>query len=566
MTMKIQLALQGGGAKIASLMAVMEAIQSLESEEVLKVSRIAGTSAGSLIGCIFAAGISMQTLRASLLAGKGKSLIGLFPTPKLRHMVTQPVSGRPFWSTRELEKGLAILFREQEVFKLSDLKRKTGTEVLIVAANLGTSTKEVYQGNDDIISSILDSCGLPYFFRTWDIGGRAGRVIVDGGICENLPSSELKDDPDDPIVAVTFPPTRPGTPQDVKSFTLALLETAMNNSIDRAKSALPSDRIHTIDTDIATFDFERGLEYGLRDHNVYSRARERAEAWFRKFVHDKLHEKEANAAALKRMEQEKLAAAKSEPSKIQEQWGIGGDFWVAQSAATVYLMRQIGKAYKLQHSHSKFKFLRCTFAVQANCLLEEHEPLYGTPDWFSYRSTFQPMNQPIYCISVALTSTPQAKFLGKTRWTVRDINNNIIETIDVPIQTSSILDSEHSEERELLMFFNPVLQPNNGPYSLLFQDEAMLLMGPLLNNKRDELEFYPRRAFGTVDRIDLLLHVPNRLKDSISMERRPNDRSGRAMTEGELADYTVPFGFHTLGWTGENLTVEDSFGVNLLYR
>lgn len=103
MTMKIQLAIQGGGAKIASLMAVMEAVQSLEVERVLKVSRIAGTSAGSLIGCLFAAGISMQTLRASLLGGVGKSLIGLFPPPKLRQMVMQPVSGRPFWSTRSLQ-------------------------------------------------------------------------------------------------------------------------------------------------------------------------------------------------------------------------------------------------------------------------------------------------------------------------------------------------------------------------------------------------------------------------------------------------------------------------------
>lgn len=94
----------------------------------------------------------------------------------------------------------------------------------------------------------------------------------------------------------------------------------------------------------------------------------------------------------------------------------------------------------------------------------------------------------------------------------------------------------------------------------------MLLMEPLLKNKRDELEFYPRRAFGTVDRIDLLLHIPDRLKDSISMERKPEDRSGRPMTKGELADYTVPFGFHSLGWTGENLAVEDNFGVNILYK
>lgn len=124
----------------------------------------------------------------------------------------------------------------------------------------------------------------------------------------------------------------------------------MNNSIDRAKNALPPNSIHTIETDISTFDFERGLEYGLRDNNAYNLAKERAESWFRKFVADKLQEKEANAAALKRMEQEALATLSPKPSKIQAQSDIGGDFWAAQSAATIYLMKQMGKAYEVQHS------------------------------------------------------------------------------------------------------------------------------------------------------------------------------------------------------------------------
>jgi predicted acylesterase/phospholipase RssA len=556
--LKIQLALQGGGAKISTLMAVMEAIQKLEQEKLLKVVRVAGTSAGSLVGCLHAAGVKMETLRASLLAGHGNTLVSMFPPPKLRQMAWQLFSARPFWSTKSLEKGLQDLFKEKGVFKLGDLKKKTGTEVIVVAADLGTSDKVIYNDDkDDIVKAIINSCAIPYYFRTWDKGGRTGEVIVDGGICENLPSSELKETPDEPVVAVTFQPTRPGTPQDVRAFTLALLETAMNNSIDRAKRELKEDSIHIIKTDLTTFDFKRGLEYGLTDENAYCRAFERAEAFFRKFVEIKLKEQEANAAALKRMEQEALASKPARPEKQD----IGGDLWGDQSPTILHIMKQISKVYEVQHAQNKFKYLRCTFAVQANCLLEEGETLYASPDWYSYRLTFQPMDEPIPCLSVALTPTPHAKFLGKTKWTVRDAANNIIESIDVPSRNPNF-----PGERELLLFFNPVMKPNSGPYSLLFQDEAMLLMEPLLNKKRDELAFYPRRAFGKIDRIDLLLHVPDRLKNAIQMESKGGAVPGRPMTKGELADYSVPFGFHTLGWTGENITVEDNFGVNLFYR
>lgn len=165
--MKIQLALQGGGAKIVALMAVMETVQDLEKEGLMKVCRIAGTSAGSLIGCLFAAGISMSELRAELIAGKGKALVGLFPSPKWHHLARLPLSGRPFWNSGRLASALREKFGKRNMRKLEDLT----IEVLVVSANLSTTTKNVHKPTDDIVSSIMDSCGIPYFFRTWDKQG-----------------------------------------------------------------------------------------------------------------------------------------------------------------------------------------------------------------------------------------------------------------------------------------------------------------------------------------------------------------------------------------------------------
>src|SRR5687767_2418273 len=60
---KIQLALQGGGAKLCGLLAAMDAVQELHRRGIIQVTRIAGTSAGSIAACLFAAGADLGSVR-----------------------------------------------------------------------------------------------------------------------------------------------------------------------------------------------------------------------------------------------------------------------------------------------------------------------------------------------------------------------------------------------------------------------------------------------------------------------------------------------------------------------
>ena len=70
----IQLALQGGGAKIVHLIAALEAIEKLQNEDrLIHVTRIAGTSAGAIAGGLFAAGVAMSAVKETLL-NFGKNL------------------------------------------------------------------------------------------------------------------------------------------------------------------------------------------------------------------------------------------------------------------------------------------------------------------------------------------------------------------------------------------------------------------------------------------------------------------------------------------------------------
>lgn len=534
----IQLAIQGGGAKLAALIASMEAIEKLQNERLLKVTRIAGTSAGSLAGCLFAAGIPMDKVRILLKGDMGKRLLDHFTMPSWLAIGKRIYMNQPFWDQRVLERELATIFEEENVHQLSDLKAKSGIEMFVVAANLGDAQKHVHKDTDNLVSAIVDSCGLPYCFRVWNKNGNP--VMVDGGICENLPIDELirEENQYGPVIAISFDKLRSYAPRNIKEFSMALLDTAMNNSITRAKSLLPQRRVFPIQTSIQTFDFTKALNEGL--DTEYKLIKLQAEQWFRDLIQRELLEKE----------NEHIDIQGPKPASPR-------DPWVEENATVTDIMRKLGQVYRDQHANSKFEHLHCSFQIQANCLLSEDDPNFGRPDLMKYSAKFKPSSEAIYCMSVSLGDAEETQYLRRHRWDVWDDKNNAVAYVSVPVR-----DPEHPKERKQLIFFVPQLKPDSGTYELLFQDEALGFMKPLAVDKRDVLGICPSRVLGTVGRVDLVLHVP----EPINARMVPQAKmpiQGRQMTKAELKAFPPPPGFQSLGWTGENLALSECFAVDV---
>ncbi|HWW74923.1 MAG TPA: patatin-like phospholipase family protein, partial [Pyrinomonadaceae bacterium] len=280
MSQKMQLAIQGGGAKIALLIAAMEAVEELQESGVLEVTRIAGTSAGSIVGCLFAAGISMKTVRNRLRDGLGERLLRAYRAPSVGKVIRQAtpfIGGSPFWDETHLRTFLAEFFENPDI-KLNELNKP----MIVMSANITDLRAFSHKDDDYVISAITNSCGLPFCFRTWSRGG--GPVLVDGGICENLPTEVLEKNADQygPIAAISFEQQVSYAPRDVIGFTKALLDTAINNSITRAKGALPPNSVYPIKTSLSTFDFHKALTTGLNEE--YKAVRLEASNWFRKFA------------------------------------------------------------------------------------------------------------------------------------------------------------------------------------------------------------------------------------------------------------------------------------------
>ena len=495
MTIPIQLAIQGGGAKITHLVAALEAVQALQREGVVRVTRIAGTSAGAIAGALFAAGVDMQRARDAFEAHRD-ALLRAFPAPDVSLRAAWCLlTRRPFWNAAPLRRLLADLLAPHE--RLGDL----AVPLVIVASDLTNMQPCVYDdGHEPLISSLMDSAGIPFFLRTPQDGYR---IIVDGGICENLPSDQLSFSAEEgEVVGITFSATRAGAPLGgALDFAGALIETALNASVLRAQLDLGPNNF-VIRTDAGSFDFRRAFEAGLGAE--YRETRLLAEDFFRRY------------AARSR---ELAETGPHDGERLQD------------------VVRSLRSMYHSQQEPIRFELLSVRMVVTAPS--QVHHELVFRASW-----------HPVTCYKIRLTPATQ----HKTQCEVFDRNYEPVPFDLVPI----------SDDESLLFFREPIAPGDaRSPVTLRVRDtvpEALRLAG----EGRDELLVRASRADRPIARVEIVVHLPEELSDAVM--GAASGSGGARMTPAELLRYAAPAGYLTLGWKGEHVPPNTLFGCNLVRR
>ena len=498
MSIPIQLAIQGGGAKITHLVAALEAVQALQREGVVRVTRIAGTSAGAIAGALFAAGVDMQRARDAFDAHR-ETLLRAFPsTAAPLRAAWCLLARRPFWNAAPLRRLLVDLLAPRE--RLGDL----AVPLVIVASDLTNMQPCVYADpGEPLISSLMDSAGIPFFLRTPP--ARDGyRIIVDGGICENLPSDELSYSAEEgEVVGITFSAARDGAPlAGVLDFARALIETALNASVLRAQLDLGPNNF-VIRTRAGSFDFRRAFDAGLGAE--YRETRLLAEDFFRRY------------AARSR---EIAEAVRSD----------GG----ARLHEVVSSLRSM---YQSQQEPIRFELLSVRMIVTAPS--QVHHEIVFRASWL-----------PVSCYKVRLTAASQ----HKTQCEVFDRNYDPVAFDLVPI----------ADDESLLFFREPIVPGDaRSPVTLRVRDTVpeALRLG---SEGRDELVARASRADRPIARVEIIVHLPEELGDAVMGAAAGS--GGARMTPAELLRYAAPAGFVTLGWKGENVPPNTLFGCNLVRR
>ena len=211
---KIGLALSGGGARGAAHIGVL---QELERQKI-PIDYIAGTSMGAIVGAMYASGMSTEQLEQVLVETDWDDIFRDQP-PRRDASIRRKFDDRVF----QVNKDLGIkdgkirlpsgLIQGQKLQLLLDKLFLPVADVLdfdhlaipfrAVATDL-TTGRAVVLGSGSLSTAVRASMSVPSVFATVKVNGK---ILVDGGISNNLPVDVVREMGADVVIAVDI-----GTP------------------------------------------------------------------------------------------------------------------------------------------------------------------------------------------------------------------------------------------------------------------------------------------------------------------------------------------------------------------
>jgi NTE family protein len=163
----IGLALSGGAARGIAHIAVLEVLE----QDDIPIQAIAGTSAGSIVGALYAAGMPLVEIKRVLLHAKWRNILS-FSIPKMGLISSEGIY-------RFLEDVLPVK-------KFSSLP----IPLAVVATDLRSAEKVVLTSGS-IARAVQASCSLPVIFTPTEINRR---MLVDGGVASQVPVQAVRNE------------------------------------------------------------------------------------------------------------------------------------------------------------------------------------------------------------------------------------------------------------------------------------------------------------------------------------------------------------------------------------
>jgi predicted acylesterase/phospholipase RssA len=274
---KVQVVFQGGGARVAALLAAAHALREAEADGRLVVSRVAGASAGAIAAVLFASDVELAEVRAQLLARGDKGIARMFPRRGRFGHFFRAARGMPLYDVAKLRALLEPFVAPERT--LDGLRIPTQVAVTDHSSGL----KKILSGETSALTAIVDSSALPFVFRSANM--LATNPHLDGGICENLPADDLisKQDQYGPVIGISFPRTTRTVVAGPVQLAARVMELAIDNSVNRAIAHIGEESVCRLDTKLDTFDFARICERGLSD-DPYHRIRAQTQEWLDSWI------------------------------------------------------------------------------------------------------------------------------------------------------------------------------------------------------------------------------------------------------------------------------------------
>jgi len=242
-TVKIDLALQGGGAHGAFTWGVLDR---LLEESWLDIDGISGTSAGAMNAAVLASGfaaggasgaraalehfwrkVSAAAALSPFRRGPLDVLLGRWTLDHSPLYLALDMAARVFspYSFQGVQSNpLAAILREQIDF---EALRKAPIRLFITATNVRTGLARIFRNGDLSVEALLASACLPTMYQAVEIDGEA---YWDGGYTGNPTLTPLvrECESHDTILVQINPVERPGTPRSAREILNRLNEISFN--------------------------------------------------------------------------------------------------------------------------------------------------------------------------------------------------------------------------------------------------------------------------------------------------------------------------------------------------
>jgi len=197
----VVLALGGGAARGIAHIGVLKVL----AEEGIAVRAVAGTSVGSVVGAALAAGRDWRWMLAEARRLRWSQLVQPV-VPRMGMLATERFE-------RYLERTLGTL-------RFEDLSLPFAAVAVDISAG-----EEVVLRAGPLAPAIRASCSLPGIFTPVTLGGR---LLVDGGLLNDVPADVARTLADGPVLAVKLnggsrEPTRPRSILDVITASFAIV-------------------------------------------------------------------------------------------------------------------------------------------------------------------------------------------------------------------------------------------------------------------------------------------------------------------------------------------------------
>lgn len=213
------LVLAGGGARAFTHVGVLRELE----DQGIHVDRVAGASVGAIISSIHALGVDGATLEEICYA--------------------EFVRRRPFSDYRlpsqSLARGNRVKAAMERTYGRENVIEGLARQLSVVSVDLVSRTRQVHR-RGRVVDAALASSRLPVLFAP--LPKDDGRLLLDGGVLDNMPTDLLVERDEGPVVAVSIGSGGDGRARSGRPRVPALGDTLMRTMMIGSAGAVESAR------------------------------------------------------------------------------------------------------------------------------------------------------------------------------------------------------------------------------------------------------------------------------------------------------------------------------------